>query len=437
MNRNPIKPRVGDGGGSTLIVVMMMTLVSTVAISSVLFSVGARVQRVNKQVQLEQAFYLAEAGVERAAAFVGLGNEFDTTLTGSLNNGSYVAVVDCTRLSDGGVNVQVTSTGTVGSVSQVVAIHGLRRISWARYALWYDREALNLYFAPGDKLSGFVYSRPLMRFSSSGLSTYGKVHFYDRVWTAQSYIQCDSGAYPILDYGIVTSAEVQSIASVDFADLKAQAVASSAGLVLNGNATIVLDGTTMKITNIPNGWTNRVVTIPENGIVYAKAYSYTKTTYDYRGRATTTTVNEAGDITVSGPTGLNGQLTLVSENDINIVGHILYASDPATNPNSDDKLGLIAQDNVVVQTAAPNNLQVYAHILCKNGGFGVYNYNTGSSRGTLKIYGGIANLIRNAVGTTSPTGYLKNYIFDSRLARNPPPFYPKVTDELEWDWWEG
>ena len=437
MNRNPIKPRVGDGGGSTLIVVMMMTLVSTVAISSVLFSVRARVQRVNKQVQLEQAFYLAEAGVERAAASVAAGNEYDATLTGSLASGSYVAVIDCTSHSGGAIDVEITSTGTVGGVSRTVTVHGLRRVSWARYALWYDQEATSLVIAAGDSFKGRVYSKPLMRFSNSGLSTNGKAHFYDKVWTVPSYIQYDSGAYPILDYGIVTSAEVQSIASVDFADLKAQTQASSSGLVLNGNATIVLDGTTMKITNIPNGWTNRVVTIPENGIVYAKAYSYTKTTYDYRGRAYTTTVTEAGDITVSGPNGLNGQLTLVSENDINIVGHIRYASDPATNPNSDDKLGLIAQDNVVVQTAAPNNLEVYAHILCKNGGFGVYNYNTGSSRGILKIYGGIANLIRNAVGTTTPTGFLKNYIFDSRLARNPPPFYPKVVDELEWDWWEG
>lgn len=437
MNRNPIKTRRGDRRGSTLIVVMMMTLVSTVAISSVLFSVSARVQRVNKQVQLEQAFYLAEAGVERAAASVAAGNEYDATLTGSLASGSYVAVIDCTSHSGGAIDVEITSTGTVGGVSRTVTVHGLRRVSWARYALWYDQEATSLVIAAGDSFKGRVYSKPLMRFSNSGLSTNGKAHFYDKVWTVPSYIQYDSGAYPILDYGIVTSAEVQSIASVDFADLKAQTQASSSGLVLNGNATIVLDGTTMKITNIPNGWTNRVVTIPENGIVYAKAYSYTKTTYDYRGRAYTTTVTEAGDITVSSPNGLNGQLTLVSENDINIVGHIRYASDPATNPNSDDKLGLIAQDNVVVQTAAPNNLEVYAHILCKNGGFGVYNYNTGSSRGILKIYGGIANLIRNAVGTTTPTGFLKNYIFDSRLARNPPPFYPKVVDELEWDWWEG
>ena len=437
MNRNPIKTKRGDSRGSTLIVVMMMTLVSTVAISSVLFSVRARVQRVNKQVQLEQAFYLAEAGVECAAASVAAGNEYDATLTGSLGNGSYEANVDCVSSSGGAIDVAIQSTGTVGGVSRTVTVHGLRRVSWARYALWYDREATSLYFAPGDSFKGRVYSKPQMRFSSSGLATKGKVHFYDKVWTVPSDVYCDSGAYPILDYGIVLNAAAQSIASVDFADLKAQTLASSSGLVLNGNATIVLEGTTMKITNIPNGWTNRVVTIPENGIVYAKAYSYTKTTYDYRGRATTTTVNEAGDITVSGPTGLNGQLTLVSENDINIVGHIRYASDPATNPNSDDKLGLIAYDNVVVQTAAPNNLEVYAHILCKNGGFGVYNYTTGSLRGILKVYGGIANLIRNPVGLTSSTGYLKNYIFDSRFIRDPPPFYPRVVNVLQWDWWEG
>jgi len=82
-------------------------------------------------------------------------------------------------------------------------------------------------------------------------------------------------------------------------------------------------------------------------------------------------------------------------------------------------------------------LNVYAHIICQNGGFGVINYDTGSARGTLNVYGGIVNQVRNAVGQTSGTGYLKNYIYDARFARNPPPNYPVLTDELEWRRWDG
>ena len=81
-------------------------------------------------------------------------------------------------------------------------------------------------------------------------------------------------------------------------------------------------------------------------------------------------------------------------------------------------------------------MDIYAHIFCRDGGFGVYGYNTDSHRGDLNVYGGIANLIRNAVGQGS-SGYWKNYIYDPRFARDPPPYYPRLTDVLTWDGWEG
>ena len=423
--------------GMTMLVVMMMTLLCSAALSSVLFCVGTRVQRAYKQVDLEQAFYIAEAGMERAAAFVGAGNETDTTLTGNLGGGNYVATVTCTPLSGGEIGIEVVSTGTVNGIARTVTVRGLRRVSWARYALWYDREAITLVILAGDAFNGWFYSKPLLRFSNQNLSRTGKAHFYDKVWTVPSYIQYDSGAYPILDKGLVTSAEVQSISSVSFDDMKAAAYASPGGMVLDGDATIELAGTTMKVTNGSNGWDEHVVTIPTNGLVYARAATYTKTYYDSRGRKQTVSVTEPGNITVSGPTGMNGQMTLVAEKDINIVDHIKYASNPETNPHSDDKLGLMAKRNVVVKPTAPNNLNVYAHIFCQDGGFGVENYNTGASRGTLKVYGGIANLIRNPVSTTTPTGYFKNYIYDTRFVQNPPPYYPRLPDLLQWAGWEG
>ena len=429
----------GDRSGMTLFVVMMMTLLCSAAVASVLFSVGTRVQQAYRQVHMEQAFYVAEAGMERAAAYVAATNETDTTLTGSLGDGSYEATVTCTPLSGGEIGIEVESIGTVDHVSRSVTVRGLRNVSWARYALWYDREVSALVIGAGEKFNGRVYSRPLMRFDNKNISSNGKVHFYDKVWTVPDHIQYDSGAYPIFDNGLVTSADVQSMASVNFADLKTAATSGNpVGLLLDGDATVVLQGTTMKVTNGPRGWTNKVVTIPNGGLVYARACTYTNITYDSKGKVKSKTVKtESGDITVSGPTGMDGQMTMVSENDINIVNHVKYASDPATNPNSDDKLGLIAQRNVVVTTAAPNNMEIYAHIFCKTGGFGVDQYGSGNFRGTLKVYGGIANLQRNAVGTTTPTGYLKNYIYDTRFARNPPPYYPRLTDELEWTGWEG
>jgi len=98
---------------------------------------------------------------------------------------------------------------------------------------------------------------------------------------------------------------------------------------------------------------------------------------------------------------------------------------------------LIANSNIVVKTSAPNNLVIQAHMIAKGGGFGVENYDTGSWRGLLSVYGGIVNKIRNAVGTTGTTGYSKNYTFDPRFKKTPPPRYPAVPDEFQWLGWEG
>ena len=422
-------PRVmGNRNGAALIVVMGLAMLGTMAASSVIFCVGSRVRQAHKQVDLEQAFYIAEAGAERAASRVAAGDESSGTLTGNLGSGSYVTVINSVA-GAGETQIDVTSVGTVDGVSHTVIMHGVRRVSWARYALWYDSEASKLWIVPGERFDGRVYSKPQFHFHNQDLATKGQVHFYDRAWTVPATIERASSAVdPIFDMGLITSAQVESMASVDFSALLANAGAG--GLVLEGTTTIVLDNQTMTITNLRKAWSNKAVAIPANGTVYVK----TVTTGD--------TNTKTGNITVSAPNGLGSRLTLISDNDINIVGHVRYKKNPnpAVTPNypdSTDALGLIAKRSVVVQTAAPNNCEIYAHIMCQTGGFGVYNYNSGASRGVLTVYGGIVNKVRNAVGIVNGSGYTKNYIFDKRFAKNPPPNYPVLTDELEWTVWEG
>ena len=92
----------------------------------------------------------------------------------------------------------------------------------------------------------------------------------------------------------------------------------------------------------------------------------------------------------------------------------------------------------MVQTNAPNNLEVFAHLIAAEGGFGVVNYTSTSlgDRGTLTVYGGIVNHTRQAVGSTSGTGYKKNYIYDERFHMHPPPGYPVLPFAYQWTSWE-
>lgn len=55
--------------GATLVVVMMVVFLCSAAVTCILFATGVRVQRSYNLVWTEQAFYLAEAGIERAAAW--------------------------------------------------------------------------------------------------------------------------------------------------------------------------------------------------------------------------------------------------------------------------------------------------------------------------------------------------------------------------------
>lgn len=429
MNTRPIGSN-STRRGSTFIVVMGMTLLGTLAAGSIITSVMSRLTQGDKQVCLEQAFYIASAGAERAATYVANGNDTTTTLNGTLGTGSYSAVITCTPGGGGEVQVDVASVGTVKGVTHTVTMQGLRRVSWARYALWYGYEvdtsnSSKLWIVPGERFDGRVYSKPQLHFHSTGLITTvpdNQVHFLDKVWSYASTIERQTTAVnPVFEQGITLSAPVETMASVDFSALLTSA--TSAGLVLQGKTTIEIDNTNMKISNTRQGWTNKVVAIPANGTVYVKT--------------ATSGTDATGDINVSGPNGLGSRLTLISDNDINIINHVRYKTNPQTTPTSTDALGLIAKRNVVIQPAAPNNVDVYAHIICQTGGFGVLNYNTGLDRGNLNVYGGLVNNIRKAVGTTSGTGYKKNYVFDKRFAKTPPPNYPVLTDELEWTRWNG
>jgi hypothetical protein len=108
-------------------------------------------------------------------------------------------------------------------------------------------------------------------------------------------------------------------------------------------------------------------------------------------------------------------------------------------------LGLISRKDIIVKSNSPKNLDIYAHLIAEggmtgstnDGQFMVEGYNTraSSSCGNLNVYGGIVQNYRGPVGTTGGKGYLKNYMFDTRFATNPPPHYPVVGDKYYWGGW--
>jgi hypothetical protein len=72
---------------------------------------------------------------------------------------------------------------------------------------------------------------------------------------------------------------------------------------------------------------------------------------------------------------------------------------------------------------------VHATVMTPNNEFHVDSYNSGSSRGSATILGGVIENTYGPFGTfgTSTTGYGRNFIYDTRMRKGKsPPFFPTI-----------
>lgn len=148
----------------------------------------------------------------------------------------------------------------------------------------------------------------------------------------------------------------------------------------------------------------------------------------------------SGDLYVSGM--VKGATTAAAANYVYVVGDLKYTS------RTTDVLGLVGNSAVLVwnpmSATTSGNTTTYSPILSDSGReidaailsvqhtFQVQNFDRGSARGTLTVFGSIAQKFRGVVattviysnGTTTTSGYFtKNYQYDSRLASVVPPYF--------------
>jgi Tfp pilus assembly protein PilX len=202
----------------------------------------------------------------------------------------------------------------------------------------------------------------------------------------------------------------------------------------------------------------QTVNVPDGNVIYIKNASTTaKCTTGQIGDglplANDDNVNQStfycggGNLYVEGT--VKGRVTLAAQNNIIVTGDLLLASTPVgSNPTGSDMVGLVAANSVVVAhpTAAAkvgsvnigDNLTatgdrwIYASIQTLQHSFWVQEYDQGTKMGTLHVRGSIAQRWRGIVGTGSSTGtgYLKDYGYDSRLKFSAPPYFPQWTNAV-------
>ncbi|MGN6274123.1 MAG: hypothetical protein ACTHMQ_13650 [Protaetiibacter sp.] len=141
-----------------------------------------------------------------------------------------------------------------------------------------------------------------------------------------------------------------------------------------------------------------------------------------------------GDVFVSGT--LSGRMTIAADRYFWVTGDITYSA-----PNA-DLLGIVGQQGIVVWNPVNSSgstllsdtgREIYGALTSNKHTIQVQNYDSGSTRGTLHIFGSMAMKYRGPVGTlntstlTATTGYIKYYEYDPKLVATNPPKYKVST----------
>ena len=420
---------------SVFLVVSILLTFSVVSISPVISQ--NNISNIFKR--QTQALNVADAGLDRAVMWLRTQGAPPTpgqnitvvTLpltVDATNNISYSAsIIDCGFVT-GSTSIRryrLESTGTSGNMNRILRSY-VQVDNYARYIWYTDRETFNgnpVWFWSQDHLNGpthtnahyNIYGDPIFDGEARSVDDY--IRFYNNGTNVNlSQTTNAPNDEPTFNGGFVFGADQSTMPTTA---LSLRAAASSTGLYLTGNSTVTLQSNgTMNVTNSSRGWTNQNMALPVNGALF---------------------VNN-GDLTISGT--VNGRLTAGSSRDVIVTNNIVYADDPAVNPASDDTLGLMAENDVVISSSAPTNLEINACIMALNTSFYLDNWSSGGAKGTLTVYGGIIQKERGPVGTFNAStgqkisGYSKNYSYDPRLVSLPPPFMPTTGDYITLSWEE-
>lgn len=278
----------------------------------------------------------------------------------------------------------------------------LQRDAFSKYSYFTDYEPSNIYFFTGDELSGPVHTNGTMNIA--GEPTFLGMVTSPNAWRGMSGRSNDPN---FLGGSNFSSSERTPPSSYQLSQLGSSA--RSGGLIFDEPIYTLFNAAgTVTIYKNPGTYyqTETTVSLESfNGVISSTKKIYTKGI-------------------------VNGQVTLHSEDDIEIMGDLTYNSDPTSNSNSTDILGLVSEKEVIVdRDNGSKDLNIHASIMALDESFSVEGYNYGGAKGVLNLLGGLIQQKRGAVGTFSgnsvASGYNKDYEYDERLLSMFPPSFPR------------
>lgn len=330
----------------------------------------------------------------------------DPTWTGGYNNLDY-----CDGKLDVNVNIldvykntrQIVSTGTFEGITSTVAVT-LQPSKFSKFAYYSISEGGTIWWMSSDTVWGPFHTQDYLRCA-------GQPVFWGKATTKRKLIKYDKWTKPNFYGGFETGIDLPL--PID-------------GLTPIENAA---DAGGYKFT----GYDTVYVTFVKDSIKYRFAYGGPTTTVLASSFAPNGVIFAKNSILrLQGV--VKGQYTVVasgsSKGRIFLDNDIVYNTDPRVDPSSEDMLGIVAKNEILITNNAANNddINIHGSIYSESEGFGADDYNTRPVSGAINLLGGIVQNTRQPVGTFSGSsinhGFSKSYRYDNRLMVASPPMYP-------------
>jgi hypothetical protein len=332
---------------------------------------------------------------------------FDPTWTAGYNNVNYqngtlnvtVTVLDAFK------NIrQITSTGNFNGTTSTASVT-LQPSKFSKFAYYSISEGGTIWWISSDTVWGPFHTQDYLRAS-------GKPVFWGKATTKKNLIKANSSSIPYFYGGFEKGVDLP-LPTDGLTPLENAATAG--GLKITGKDTVYITFAvdSIKIKYAYNGPTTTYLTSGSspNGVIFAK-----DAVVRLQGK-----VKGQYSVVASG-TSPKGKIFLDDD--------IVYNTDPRVDPSSEDMIGIIAKNEILITENAVNNddINIHGSIYSESAGFGAQNYDTRPVGGNINLLGGIIQNTRKAVGTFSGStinhGFAKRYRYDDRLMFSSPPMYP-------------
>ncbi|MBD3368110.1 MAG: DUF4900 domain-containing protein [Candidatus Eisenbacteria bacterium] len=424
--------------GAALVTVVVI-IAAVILVGAALFILGTGESDVVEYgVDGSRAFYLAEAGVDRARSWLEQKAQQDppqfpasaSVSDQPLGGGDYDVTLTKVAGNPWVADYNVVSTGTIDGVTRQVSVV-LRHETFAQY-MYFANEMQDIWFISGDSLDGRVHANGHIRLS-------GSPWFGMKVTSSEESFIVWGDSEPVFEGGYELGVpEIPLPMSPELVG-ELSGEAASGGVHAGG-----LSGNSAYYEVVLGRGGNP-------GYLSYRAYERQGWWgYQWSDWVDVSIASMNGIAWFDEPVALNGvldgELTIGSSEDIYITDDLTYdGATPGQGPGADcdDILGIVSAGDVVVANTAANrdDVEIHAHMMALDESFTVEDYGSGSPRGKLTIYGGFAQKRQGAIGMFQHGygiihGYQKDYHYDPRLVTLSPPGYPRTGKYNVLDWRE-